>query len=136
MLLPDELLPMTCTRRPTGDGSANVLFSWYAECISRLAGFPAQPNRPMPQPDEKAVNGCELVEAMPGTVATRHSGTVTSVCCESTAREAAMRNFKAVMITDADAGRDDEEHWARLSNILLGFGDVYATEEVIPPALW
>ena len=59
------------------------------------------------------------------------TGTVTSVCCESTAREAAMRNFKTVMITDANAGRDDEEHWASLSNILLGFGDVYSTEEVI-----
>ena len=59
------------------------------------------------------------------------TGTVTSVCCESTAREAAMRNFKTVMITDANAGRDDEEHWASLSNILLGFGDVYSTDEVI-----
>ena len=59
------------------------------------------------------------------------TGTVTSVCCESTAREAAMRNFKTVMVTDANAGRDDEEHWASLANILLGFGDVYSTEEVI-----
>ena len=59
------------------------------------------------------------------------TGTVTSVCCESTAREAAMRNFKTVMITDANAGRDDEEHWASLANILLGFGDVYSTDEVI-----
>lgn len=59
------------------------------------------------------------------------TGTVTSVCCESTAREAAMRNFKTVMITDANAGRDDEEHWASLSNILLGFGDVYSTDEII-----
>ena len=59
------------------------------------------------------------------------TGTVTSVCCESTAREAAMRNFKTVMITDGNAGRDDEEHWASLSNILLGFGDIYSTEEVI-----
>ena len=59
------------------------------------------------------------------------TGTVTSVCCESTAREAAMRNFKTVMITDANAGRDDEEHWASLANILLGFGDVYATDEII-----
>jgi len=59
------------------------------------------------------------------------TGTVTSVCCESTAREAAMRNFKTVMIADANAGRDDEEHWASLANILLGFGDVYATDEII-----
>ena len=59
------------------------------------------------------------------------TGTVTSVCCESTARDAAMRNFKTVMAADANAGRDDEEHWASLANILLGFGDVYSTDEVI-----
>ena len=59
------------------------------------------------------------------------TGTVTSVCCESTAREAAMRNFKTVMVTDANAGRDEEEHWASLANILLGFGDVYSTEEIV-----
>ena len=59
------------------------------------------------------------------------TGTVTSVCCESTAREGAMRNFKTFMISDANAGRDDDEHWASLSNILLGFGDVYTTDEMI-----
>ena len=42
-----------------------------------------------------------------------------------------MRNFKTVMITDANAGRDDEEHWASLSNILPRVRDVYSTEEVI-----
>jgi len=59
------------------------------------------------------------------------TGTVTSVCCESTAREAAMRNFKTLMVSDASAGRDDEEHWASLANILLGFGDVYTADETI-----
>ena len=59
------------------------------------------------------------------------AGTVTSVCCESTAREAAMRDFKTVMVSDACAGRDDEEHWASLANILLGFGDVYAADETV-----
>ena len=42
-----------------------------------------------------------------------------------------MRNFKTFMISDANAGRDDDEHWASLSNILLGFGDVYTTDEMI-----
>jgi len=59
------------------------------------------------------------------------TGTVTSVCCESTAREAAMRNFKTIMMSDANAGRSDEEHWASMANILLGFGDVYPTDEAV-----
>ena len=42
-----------------------------------------------------------------------------------------MRNFKTLMVSDANAGRDDEEHWASLANILLGFGDVYTADETI-----
>jgi ureidoacrylate peracid hydrolase len=35
------------------------------------------------------------------------AGTVTNVCCECTARDAAMRNFKTIMIADANASRND-----------------------------
>lgn len=59
------------------------------------------------------------------------AGTVTNVCCESTARDAAMRNFKTVMISDANASRNDEEHNASLSIFLQAFGGVLTTEETI-----
>jgi len=45
-------------------------------------------------------------------------GTVTNVCCECTARDAAMRNFKTIMISDANASRNDAEHNATLSIFL------------------
>jgi len=58
-------------------------------------------------------------------------GTVTNVCCECTARDAAMRNFKTIMISDANASRNDAEHNATLSIFLQAFGGVISTDEAI-----
>ena len=57
-------------------------------------------------------------------------GTVTNVCCECTAR-AAMRNFKTIMISDANASRNDVEHNATLSIFLQAFGGVLSAAEAI-----
>lgn len=59
------------------------------------------------------------------------AGTATNVCCESTARDAAMRNFQTVMVSDALAAKTDEEHNAALMNFALNFGDVMTTAEAI-----
>ena len=59
------------------------------------------------------------------------TGTVTSICCECTARDAAMRNFKTIMIADANAARSDQEHNATLSVFLQAFGGVISTEEAL-----
>lgn len=59
------------------------------------------------------------------------SGTSTSVCCESTARDAAMRNFQTIMVSDGLAAGTDEEHNAALLNFYLTFGDVMTTDEAI-----
>ena len=59
------------------------------------------------------------------------TGTVTNVCCESTARDAMMRNFKTVMITDGNAANTDEDHNAALSNFYLTFGDIMSTDFAI-----
>jgi ureidoacrylate peracid hydrolase len=59
------------------------------------------------------------------------TGTVTSVCCECTARDAAMRNFKTIMIADANAARSDQEHNATLSVFLQAFGGVIDTDETL-----
>lgn len=59
------------------------------------------------------------------------AGTVTNMCCETTAREAAMLSFKTIMVSDANAGRTDEEHNATLSAFLQGMGDVHATDDLI-----
>lgn len=58
-------------------------------------------------------------------------GTLTNVCCESTARDAMMLNYKAILVSDANATLTDEEHNAALANVLVTFGDVLSTDEVI-----
>jgi ureidoacrylate peracid hydrolase len=59
------------------------------------------------------------------------TGTWTDVCCESTARDAVMLNFKTIMITDANATISDRAHNASLAAFYLTFGDIMSTEEVI-----
>lgn len=59
------------------------------------------------------------------------TGTVTNVCCESTARDAMMLNYKVVMVSDCNAAENDEEHNASLRAIYLTFGDVMDSAMVI-----
>jgi ureidoacrylate peracid hydrolase len=59
------------------------------------------------------------------------AGTVTNTCCESSARDAMMLNFKTVMVTDANAANNDQEHNAALIGFYLIFGDVMSTDELM-----
>jgi len=59
------------------------------------------------------------------------TGTVTNICCESTARDAMMRNFKTIMVTDANAAENDELHNASLIAFYLKFGDIMPTDMII-----
>jgi ureidoacrylate peracid hydrolase len=59
------------------------------------------------------------------------TGTVTNVCCESTARDAMMLNFKTIMVSDANAAMTEEDHNASLCAFYLSFGDVMSTDAVI-----
>lgn len=59
------------------------------------------------------------------------TGTVTNVCCESSARDAMMLNFKTIMVSDANAAQTDAEHNATLSSIYSTFGDVMDTDYLI-----
>jgi ureidoacrylate peracid hydrolase len=59
------------------------------------------------------------------------AGTATNVCCESSARDAMMLDYRVIMLSDANATWTDEEHAATLDNFMLFFGDVMTAEEVI-----
>jgi ureidoacrylate peracid hydrolase len=56
------------------------------------------------------------------------TGTVTNVCCESTARDAMMMNFRTVMVSDGNAADSDEAHNATLVSFYGTFGDVMDTD--------
>ena len=59
------------------------------------------------------------------------TGTVTNVCCESTARDAMMLNFKTIMVTDGNAAVTDEDHNGSLRAFYLMFGDIASTDMLI-----
>jgi ureidoacrylate peracid hydrolase len=59
------------------------------------------------------------------------TGTVTNVCCESTARDASMLNYKTVMVADGNAASSDESHAASLNNLFGGFCDILSTRQVV-----
>lgn len=59
------------------------------------------------------------------------AGTLTNVCCESTARDAYMRGYKVMLPTDANAAVTDEEHYAALLNLRLNFADIRSSASII-----
>jgi len=59
------------------------------------------------------------------------AGTKTNVCCECTARDAMMLDFKVVMLSDCTAALSDEEHLATLENMIQQFGDVLTSDEAL-----
>lgn len=58
------------------------------------------------------------------------TGTVTNVCCESSARDASTLGFRVIMVADACAARRDADHNASLHTIYRSFGDVRPAAEV------
>ena len=58
-------------------------------------------------------------------------GTVTNICCESSARDAMMLDFRTVMVADANAAMSDAEHNASLAAFWQIFGDVMTVDHVI-----
>jgi ureidoacrylate peracid hydrolase len=59
------------------------------------------------------------------------TGTVTNVCCESSARDAMMTNFRVVMVSDGNAAMTEAEHEASLTAFYLTFGDVMDTDMLV-----
>ena len=59
------------------------------------------------------------------------TGTVTNVCCESSARDAMMTNFKTIMVSDGNAAASQEEHDASLTAFYNIFGDVMDTDMLV-----
>jgi nicotinamidase-related amidase len=58
------------------------------------------------------------------------AGTVTSVCCESTARDAAALGYEVIFLGDATADSSDLAHNAALRTVYRSFGDVRSVDEL------
>lgn len=59
------------------------------------------------------------------------TGTATQVCCESTARDAMMLNYKVFFVSDGNATFTDDEHNATLSAMAHTFCDVIDTDAMV-----
>jgi ureidoacrylate peracid hydrolase len=59
------------------------------------------------------------------------AGTKTNVCCECTARDAMMLDYKVVLLSDCTAALSDAEHQATLENVIQQFGDVLTADEAL-----
>lgn len=58
-------------------------------------------------------------------------GVMTNLCCETTARDAFMRDFRVFFIEDATATVNPELHLASLMNLAYGFAVIMKTEEFL-----
>ena len=59
------------------------------------------------------------------------TGTLTNVCCESSARDAMMSNFRVIMVSDGNAALTQAEHDASLIALYLSFTDLMDTDMLI-----
>lgn len=55
------------------------------------------------------------------------AGTLTNICCESTARDGNMLGYRVIVASDATAALTDDEQNAALLNLRIGFADVHST---------
>ncbi len=59
------------------------------------------------------------------------SGVMTNLCCETTARDAFMRDYRVFMLIDGTATRKSELHLSTLKNLGFGFTYLLTCEELI-----
>lgn len=59
------------------------------------------------------------------------TGVATNVCCESTARDAMMRDYRVAVVADAMAAVTPEDHINGLATLASCFADVLATDDVL-----
>jgi nicotinamidase-related amidase len=63
------------------------------------------------------------------------AGMLTNFCCETSARDAMMLDYRVAMISDANAARYVEDHANGLTSTFQSFGDVVTTDEMIDEIL-
>jgi nicotinamidase-related amidase len=73
----------------------------------------------------------ELILRLRGIDTTIISGLTTDVCCETTTREAMVRDFRVFFLSDGTAARTVEHHQAALVTVGRVFAQVLTVDEII-----
>jgi nicotinamidase-related amidase len=63
------------------------------------------------------------------------TGMLTNMCCETSARDAMMMDYKVIMVSDANAARFEEDHNVGFTTVYQSFSDVLTTDQVINEVL-
>jgi len=126
-------------RDPEKDGG--MLARWWGEVIlegtfdHRLMGElePREGERILPKRRYSAFFGTDLEPYLRGLGVEDVvlCGVMTNLCCETTARDAFMRDFRVFFVHDATATSAKELHLASLINLAYGFAILVSTEEVL-----
>ncbi|WP_226954862.1 cysteine hydrolase family protein [Mesopusillimonas faecipullorum] len=58
-------------------------------------------------------------------------GVVTNFCCETSARDAMMLDYRVAMVEDINAARYPEDHQNGLTTVFQSFGDVVSASELL-----
>jgi isochorismate hydrolase len=58
------------------------------------------------------------------------TGVMTNCCCETTARDAFVKDFRVFFVSDATATANDELHIASLKSLAYGFAHILSTEQL------
>ena len=59
------------------------------------------------------------------------AGTVTNFCCETSARDAMMLDYRVAMVSNACAARHQDDHTIGFSTVFQSFGDVLTTDQIL-----
>lgn len=134
-------LPVIFTRHALVRGeNAGTMGSWWGEVLTTDNPLSIIDERLRPLTTETVVRktrysafvGTDLEGILDGSNITRLVivGVMTHLCCESTARDAFMRDREVFFIVDATASKDEELHLGSLKALADGFAILATTEEV------
>jgi nicotinamidase-related amidase len=59
------------------------------------------------------------------------TGMLTNFCCETSARDAMMLDYRVAMVSDANAARFEDDHNVGFQTVYQSFGDVVSVDELL-----
>lgn len=136
-------VPVIFTRHlheyPERDGGA--MSRWWRSLIVAGSADSELAENFQPRKDEPVISKCrydafagtrlEMILRSGGVCDLLIGGVMTNLCCETTAREAFVRDFNVFFLGDCCASSDPKLHVASLKNIAYGFGRVLGSTEAI-----
>ena len=131
--------PVIYTRHIDRKGREGVMGVWWASPIrhgdsnSRLdTRMDAGGSRVLEKGRYSAFTGTSLEDILRerGTSTVAITGVMTHLCCETTARDAFIRDFQVAFLMDGTATQDELLHVSTLRNLADGFAEVMTCREL------